>query len=320
MVAGGSGRAPGKAILLGEHFVVYGGHAIATPLEGFELEVSLTAGRVPGRGPRPRRSGLGVNSGSELGSGTAIPRAAPSPPAALLDVARELGVSLPAELEVEVSSTIPCSAGLGSSAALAVACARAVAELEESRPDLQRIARAAARAEERAHGGRASGIDVATVLAAGPLLFQRQDGEQRTEELTAHSRVGIALIDSGQPGRTRDAVAAAAAWRHRNRQRFEELLACSEADVGSLAVSLRRGDTAELGRGFDRAHRRLVELGVSSPRLDRLVEEARSAGACGAKLTGGGMGGCVVAVLDIEAAEEFRCRMDGRGLLEVVGL
>ncbi|PII96672.1 hypothetical protein BMH28_14770, partial [Leucobacter sp. OLCS4] len=111
----------------------------------------------------------------------------------------------------------------------------------------------------------------------------------------------LAFADSGHPGSTAKAVGSVQALREREPESTDALLSrLAEIAEGSIA-ELAAGDRTAIGAAMTEAHGILNRVGVSSERLDAIAEAARAAGAAGAKLTGGGLGGCVIAVADDDA-------------------
>jgi mevalonate kinase len=263
---GAFGRGHGKVILLGEHAVVYGHPALAG---------ALGAGVVCHVEPADDDA-LEIEP---WGVAEPIERAAQ----ALRDA---LSVRTPAR--IRCVATVPPRAGLGSSAALAVALARALAGAFGCARAPEDIERAAA-AVERLFHENPSGVDVALATRGGFGVFRRGVGLEPIAAPPLHLAVGL----SGEPRSTAAMVAGV-------RARVEADVAARAAldRLGALAAHGRHvlGDAAALGALFDEAQRDLASLGLSTPRLDELCARARAAGAAGAKLTGAGGGGAVIAV------------------------
>ena len=288
MSRSGVGAAHGKAILLGEHAVVYGAPAIAIPVDALTTRVAIS----------PSSGGLGLDSSLYTGPlGDAPARLAPVT-AAIAESCARLGAPDLQGLDaiVRIDSTIPHERGLGSSAAVAAALVRAVYDSAGADLDDDTLFELIQTCERAAHGNP-SGIDARTVTSPVPIRFNR--GE------SAPIRIGaplhLAFADSGSSGSTTQAVGAVRALRERDPIPTERLLArLARVAEGSIA-DLEAGDRSAVGARMTEAHDILRRVGVSSPELDALVYAASAAGSPGAKLTGGGMGGCVIAVADSPA-------------------
>lgn len=295
MTARGRGRAPAKAILLGEHFVVHGVPALAVPVSTLEVFVDLSRAGEP-RG----EADADVHAHAR---------------ACLVACHEHLGGPDPGQVHMELSGQIPISAGLGSSAALAVATARAWCDLIGAEADAGRI-RPVADACERLVHGTPSGIDVATVLGQRPLRFVKGAGPT---PLSVGRGLAFLVLDSQTPGRTKETVAHVAAERARDPASYERRAERAAELVAEGEAALAAGDAAGLGAAMNAVHQLLRELGVSTPALDRLVDAARAAGAAGAKLTGGGGGGCVLVACRADEREGVVARLAEQGVTPLVG-
>ena len=295
--------APGKAILAGEHAVVYGEPAIAIPLSSVrarafgavtDFPLTIVAEDLARPPAEP------VKIGAE-----AID---PSAPLALMAdlTRRHLGAD---EIngEIRIRSDIPIARGLGSGAAVSAAIGRAIARLRGAflhEDDLNRLVFEV----EKGHHGTPSGIDNAVVVYESPLCFVKggaPDFIQIAEPLW------IVVADSGVASLTRHAVAAVRAQARDAPSRTARLFAEIGSIVREVRAGLARGDTDYLGELMTANHRLLRALDVSSPVLDSLVEAALAAGALGAKLSGGGRGGSIIALATEETATAVK-----RGLME----
>jgi mevalonate kinase len=260
------GRATGKAILVGEHFVVHGAPALAVPVPGGRVEAELDA---PGTAPPPAghvRACLGV-------------------------LHERWGGPAPDELAVVVRSTLPAGAGLGSSAALSVALARAwSARTGRARSD-DELREASLTCERIAHGNP-SGIDTEVALTGRALRFVRGAPPR---PLAVAPGSALLVLDTGAPRSTRGMVEEVERRRTADPAAFERRATRIAELAEAVADALATGDVATLGAAFDVAQRVLVELGLSTPEIDRAVAALRRAGAAGAKLTGKGGGGAVIA-------------------------
>ncbi|WP_308806436.1 mevalonate kinase [Actinotignum urinale] len=284
----GVGRAHGKAILFGEHAVVYGAPAIAFPVHVLPVlaNATLTMGETV------------LNS--ELYRGpVALAPTSLSPIIAAIDAALDF-VAPGMGAHVTIYSDIPYARGLGSSAAVASAVITAVAQAAGVRLDKEQIFRLTQTAERVAHG-RPSGMDAHAVQANGVIKFVLP----RVECVYVGERVHMVIADTGVPGATRKAVMGVRNRREKDSTRVDAMI----KELGSfsnVAVDqLGMGDLEAMGANMWRAHEMLCDLGVSCPELNHLVGVARSCGALGAKLTGGGVGGCIIALATSRKEAEF---------------
>ncbi|MBF6331957.1 mevalonate kinase [Nocardia transvalensis] len=266
-----------KLILLGEHTVLYGQPAIALPVPS--LTVTAQARLIDG--PMVIRSDV-------IGGG----------PVEAIEFAR-MAVTTACEylnvpddgLRIDIVGGIPLGRGLGSSAATADAVIRSVAAVRNTLLGEQTCYDLVQKCEQLAHG-RASGIDARTVTSTEPVWFHAGS----TGPLRVSGRAWLAVADTGIPGNTRCAVAAVRDRLGALGEAGSALLMRAGRLVAGARDDLASGRHRELGVKMTEAHAILTELGVSCAELDALVDSALAAGALGAKLSGGGLGGCVVAL------------------------
>lgn len=285
--------ASAKVVLGGEHAVVYGRPALAVPLPDLPCAVEVSAAKE------------GVTIRSDQFLDPFVWHRTRDPRFAFLDTAlrlaeREMG-ALPS-LQIEVRSAIPVGCGLGSSAAVLVGVLGGVFEHLGMPLTDDRLLALGHEAEMEAHG-RSSGLDVAAVVHCQPLRYQPGTP---IRPLTLGAPLDLIVATSGRPSSTREVVLAVAEKLAAQDRAIAPLFDGIGSEVDRMEVAIRRGDRRALGKAMDRNHALLRELGVSDPSLERLIAAARQSGALGAKLTGAGRGGCVVA-LAAEGALEPLC-------------
>jgi mevalonate kinase len=269
--------AHGKVILLGEHAVVYGHPSLCGALtDGATVEV------------RPGRGLLSISAWQV----TVEPSGSDARPIAQAYRAlrRELGAGDASTVDFHLRFAIPTGAGLGSSAAMAVALSKAICQAHGL--DGADIARAALASEVVIHG-TPSGLDHTVALQGGFGVFTRRDG---LTKIPAREPVRLCVGHTGKERDTKGRVARVGELLNERgaevRQRFqaiEELVHAGQKAVAS-------GAWGALGQAMNENQRHLEALEVSCPEIERLCTIARDAGALGAKLTGGGGGGCVIAL------------------------
>ncbi len=295
-------EAPGKAILIGEHSVVYGHPAIAIPVKGVSTVVEAEA--TEGAEIEVILDG-GFSTSARSGSDVA---------AKMKELVHSLAERLDAErlgVRVTVRSTIPVARGLGSSAAVSVATIRALSGLLGRELTDMETADLAYDAEKLFHGSP-SGIDNNVIARGVPIYYVKGKSCSPIEPREAKFRFLIA--DTGVPSETAAIVAEVREARERRRAHYDALF----WEIGTLACVarevIRRGGPPELGMCMNRNHELLKSLGVSSEGLDSLVIAAVKGGAAGAKLSGAGRGGNVLALLedpDSERQVEDALREEG---------
>ncbi|MBF9308736.1 mevalonate kinase [Bifidobacteriaceae bacterium NR044] len=321
----GYGETCAKVILFGEHSVVYGYSAIALPLKNLRMRATVTGRDLAGEEtagcetgetfetcetcaeiPESADSTIPLNSDSRItlscldfnGKLSEVPPRFSSVRTAIhaaLEFAGRVGDSL----HVATESNFPPERGLGSSAASAGAVIRAILDYYKIRASENEIFALTQSAERVAHG-RPSGLDATATSASWPVRFS--SGEFSRMEI--NMRAWLILADSGCKGMTRVTVDALRARMDEQPDAVKNKLDELGSIANQAADDLALGRAADMGARMTRAHRILADLGVSTPQLDKLVQTACNCGALGAKLTGGGGGGCVIALADTEVAAE----------------
>lgn len=291
---GGHGDACGKAILFGEHFVVHGARSLAVPLPGLRTTVRVA------RGGRADGSPDAVRVSAALEDVEPVART-------VRRAAELLGLHGP--WAVESRSDVPLGCGLGSSASFAVALVRALLDLEGQPAPADRVSALAWELEKIAHG-TPSGVDNTVVAHERGICFVKG---QPPVPLRCGAPLHLIVADSGQRHPTSEAVGRVRARAERDPDGFRAVLARADAVVGRALTAFEAGDAAAVGSAMDENQALLAGVDVSSPLLDRLIGAARSAGALGAKLTGAGVGGSVIALATADAVGAVRASLLGAG-------
>ncbi|MBX2998453.1 MAG: mevalonate kinase [Caldilineaceae bacterium] len=287
--------APGKIILFGEHAVVYSRPAIAVPV----VDVQATA-TILDLSPGSGCTLIAHDLGSQLRLSTT------GEDDALGLIVRltldELALAADPDWQIEIRSQIPIASGLGSGAAVSTALVRAIFHHVGLDPEPETISRLVYRSEEL-HHGTPSGIDNTVIAYAQPIWFVR--GEPIRTFVPARSFT-IAIADSGIGSPTKETVGdVRRAWQ-RDPARYEDWFDEIGEIVHAARSVMESGEVAALGPLMDRNQTLLRQIGVSADPLERLITAARNAGAAGAKLSGGGRGGNVIALVETETAPAIR--------------
>jgi mevalonate kinase len=181
--------------------------------------------------------------------------------------------------------------------------------------DTQRLALA----WERVFHGNPSGIDTAMAIAGGVALYRRspKEGERTLERVVPRSPITLVVAHSGEGASTRAMVESVARQKDRDAARFGKSLSAIEALVSNARAALQAGDLRALGQLLDMNQSLLAAWMVSTGTIEEMCAAARAAGALGAKLTGGGGGGCMIALAPSpEAAEPIRAALLQHGKKE----
>jgi len=295
-------HAPGKVILFGEHAVVYGRPAIAVPVTEVQASASVEPGE-PGQGT--------IIIAPDLERSITLHEAAEDEP--LARIVRLTLDRIKAEpdpdVTITVSSTVPVARGMGSGAAVSAAIVRALSQHFAHWLASRVISELVFQTEVLYHG-TPSGIDNTVISFEKPVYFVKDEG---WEVFWVGEPLLLAIADTGVSSSTREVVADL-------RQRYEaDPVRYTPAldRIGEIALSARsaieQGQTETVGKLMDENHALLQELGVSCPELDRLVRVARDAGAMGAKMSGAGWGGNMIALIDesTRGRVEFMLRLGG---------
>lgn len=268
----GVGKAHSKIIWMGEHSVVYGYPAIAIPLQGIEVECHIY----------PAEEKIHFDFYDTLS--TAV--------YAALEYLNHTDVSI----TYAIRSEIPQKRGMGSSAAVSIAAIRAVFDYFDQSIDMDTLEILVNKAEIIAHSNP-SGLDAKTCLSDKVITFIRNIGFSTLDlDLDAY----LIIADTGIYGNTREAV--------------EKVAQAEEANLLHLAVlgdlteivqkAIQDKDIQKIGHMMTEAHAHLQAIGVSIDVADQLVKLSLENGALGAKMSGGGLGGCIIALASTKADAE----------------
>lgn len=275
-----TGIGTAKMILCGEHAVVYGEPAISVPFTQAVVTTNVEAS-------------IKTKFSSAFFSGDLedMPDFLLGIKALVVDVLKEIGQG--ENVSIHVTSGVPIGRGLGSSAAVATSIARGLYKYFKRELESKKLLSIVNTAEKIAHGN-ASGVDAITVVSEKPVWYER---DRKLEIMHFSKKITFVVADTGVPSETRAAVADVQKLYQKNQAEIDQII----RTLGNISREIKtylegNADTIKIGDAMNRAQNYLETLTVSDSSLENLIKVARNNGADGAKLTGGGRGGCIIAV------------------------
>src|SRR5690625_1861040 len=280
------GQANSKLILVGEHAVVHGQPAIAIPfpLIGAESVVEYVPGAVK------------IDSAFYHGPIESAPKTIQGIASSIKATLEVL--NLPCrDLLISISSSIPPGKGLGSSASVAIAVIKSLFEYADVEYTKEQVLHLVNIAETHAHGSP-SGIDPLTITSESPVWFER---ERPADYIKPKGDFYFIVADTGREADTKSAIASVMDLLKRTPETVQRNIERLGEITHLARQALEKASKQLLGQLLNEAQKELEALGVSDAGLNRLIYYALQEGALGAKLTGGGNGGCIVALARNEA-------------------
>ncbi|GGN65622.1 MULTISPECIES: mevalonate kinase [Oceanobacillus] len=283
------GIAHSKFILIGEHAVVHGQPAIAIPFPLIGVETMIEY--VPGPAI--------LDSSFYYGPIHMTPKSLRGIADCITDTLEYL--EIPCEnLVIRINSSVPPGKGLGSSASVAVSVIRSLFNYAERECTHEELLKLADIAETYAHGSP-SGIDTLTITANTPIWFEKN---HPIERIAVKEDLYFLVADSGQDADTKSSVQSVTDLLKKAPRTIQRKLDRIGQLTHEAKDALEKASKHFLGSMLNEAQKELEYLGVSDAVLNRLIRFARQEGALGAKLTGGGNGGCIIAL----AQNEVHCK------------
>ncbi|EKK20959.1 Mevalonate kinase [Fructilactobacillus florum 8D] len=284
------GTSHAKVIFLGEHSAVYRQPALVFPLPGIQTIVTIS--------PAPTKTSA-LQSDFYTGALDAAPEALQG----LLKLQEQLDDKLNPQhqpLKFTVESNIPVGRGMGSSAATASALTKAYHAFFSADLSAQNLGQFTDLEEQITHGNP-SGIDAKTVNANQPILYQHHQFQTIDFQLAGY----LVIADTGQSSATKVAVAQVTKAMQTNPAPTQAIIEHLGLLVQQSLELLRHQQLNQTGKLLTAAHRDLQKLAISTTKLDLLVQTALENGALGAKLTGSGLGGCLLALTDNQETADY---------------
>lgn len=278
----GIGKAHSKIILMGEHAVVYDYPAIALPFNSANVTVTIT----------PSKSNHTYIHSSYYDG---IIEDAPE---SLDNLKQAIEVTLSSfklantPMDITIDSSIPSGRGMGSSAAVSVALVRALCDFYKQEISDYQLNFIVNQAEVIAHEST-SGLDTLLASTNSSVIYRKS---QTAKTIKINLDAYLVVADSDMPGQTKTAVSKVRQLKDSKPDFIRTVMRAIGGFVQQSVEAIQAKDINELGRLMTYNHYYLNQLEISNAHIDRIVNAAWIAGALGAKLTGGGLGGCVIAL------------------------
>ncbi|MBF0779584.1 MULTISPECIES: mevalonate kinase [unclassified Granulicatella] len=294
-----TGQSFGKIILIGEHSAVYCKPAIALPCTAVKTQVNIS----------PAENGIYIYSDLYQGIIDDMPELLHSLKviihATLLHLNQEK-----ASLRIHIRSSIPIERGMGSSAAVSTAIIKALFHYFHKSPKKQELFHLVNISEKIVHGNP-SGLDATIIINQTPLFFKK---DNPMIPLNIQTKGFLVIADTGITGRTKQAIDKVFWLKKHHPKQHHIIMSNLEKLTIKVGKDLIYGNIKQLGEHLSKAHLQLQFLGVSHPKLDSLVKTALHYGALGAKMTGGGIGGCMIAVTETkQMAQHIATQLENHG-------
>jgi len=272
----------GKVILFGEHFVVHGIPGIVAGINDRTIATVENSKKFELIDNRPETPGYKAEKLEQQRESMKL-------------IFQKMGIDAESKpVKIVLWGNLLAATGVGASAASCAAIARALAGHfgQDSRDE--RINEIAFEGEKAYHGNP-SGIDN-TAATYGGLLWFIRGTPNRVERIACKKPIDIVMGNTGITGDTKKAVEAVKERKENNPERFEKIFEEAKEIAFKARKAIEEGNIEEIGKLANKNQGLLREIGVSSGELEELIGIALEQGAIGAKLTGGGMGGYMIAV------------------------
>ena len=306
--------APGKVILFGEHFVVYGKKAI---LASIDKRVTVTSEKN-----EENTISVKSNLGQLTESNTVLIEEINSPLKPFLYIAKSMidQFKFKGGINIVINSEIPSGIGLGSSSACCVAGAASISNLF-TKLSREEIIDLAVKAEQTIFKNT-SGADCTVCTHGGIIEYEKNAGFKK---INSKNNFILIIINSGQTHSTNLTVSKVKNFKEKNEEKFLTLCEKEELLIKNIKQALEKNDLTVIGKSMIENQKYLEEIGVSNDKLREMLVSVENS-SYGAKITGAGEGGCIIALADDSNLEKtmnylrsknyecFSVKIDSKGL------
>ncbi len=274
----------GKAILFNEHFVVYGIPSIVSAIGNYTI-AKINSSQKNGYELNDNR---GATPGYKEGK-------LEQQKISIENIINKMNLDIQKKgVNIELCGNLYAASGIGASAASCVAIARALSNyynLNLSDEEINEIAYEG----EKGYHGTPSGVDNTASTFGGLIWFEKSDNNV-IEKIEIPNPIEVVMGNTGKVANTELAVNGVRERKNNNPQKYKEIFNRAENIAYLAKRAFKEEDYAELGKLMNENHKLLQQIEVSTKELDFLVNIAREHGSYGAKLTGGGLGGNIIAL------------------------
>ena len=274
----------GKAILFNEHFVVYGIPSIVSAIGNYTI-AKINSSQKNGYKLNDNR---GATPGYKEGK-------LKQQKISIENIINKMNLDIQKKgVNIELCGNLYAASGIGASAASCVAIARALSNyynLNLSDEEINEIAYEG----EKGYHGTPSGVDNTASTFGGLIWFEKSDNNI-IEKIEIPNPIEVVIGNTGKVANTELAVNGVRERKNNNPQKYKEIFNRAENIAYLAKRAFKEEDYSELGKLMNENHKLLQQIEVSTKELDFLVNIAREHGSYGAKLTGGGLGGNIIAL------------------------
>ena len=281
----------GKTILVGEHSVMYGHHAIGLALPDIFLKISLSFKKNL-NGPIFETKIMGKKINTSLEIFDLLKKSFLKSVSLFNEILDE---NIIQNLYFEIDSKIPLGGGMGGSAAISVAFVKLCQKLFNSQKNKNEMIEISNQLDGFFHGGSASGIDVNSVFSDGIILFNK---ESEPKKIILQKEFWISLIDTNERSPTSKMISIVKNNLNTHYKETKKSLDLLGQIALEVAENLNHGDIQKISEKLNEAQTCLEKIGVSTDKTKKLIQKMNSLGALASKLTGAGGGGLVLSIYE----------------------